>query len=615
MVVKTAVEIEPFILVGGLDQVSSALTLKPGVARDALNFECGINGGYTRIAGYERFDGRPSPSAQGYWVLKPTITGTIVVGNTVTGATSAATGVVAAIDTVTVPGTAYLVITKLTGTFTAAGENIKVGAATVGHIPGAESRNGAPNAKQDVLYTTAAANIYRADILVVPGSGPILGVWMYNDITYAFRNNAGGTAAVMYKATGSGWTLVTTPALSPGGRYEFCNGNFGGTSALLKMFGCDGVNKGFSFDGTTFTQLTTGMALDKPNHVEFHKNYLFFAFDASLQHSSIGDPGTWSVVTGAAELALGETITNIKSYIGSNSYVGQSAANAMLIHTTGKTYILYGSSNTDFSLAKHSDTQGAAVGTAQIADQPYYLSDFGIVNLSTTQAYGNFEAETISELINPFLVQERTRATASCIVRAKSQYRVFFSDGYCIFVTFVNSKVVGLMCCNLGIPIRNVVSLKKSDNSEAIFCGSDSGYIYQMEKGPNFDGAAILAYCNLAFAAFKTPRLIKRFRKAIVEIKGNGYLEYSVSADLGWASTQISPSPAVGAMAALAATTWDVFNWDQFFWDGVSNAPNEIPLDGSAENIGLKFVSSSDSFQSFTISSVMLAFTPRRQLR
>ena len=36
---------------GGLDLVTPTLSLPPGVARDALNFEASITGGYTRIAG------------------------------------------------------------------------------------------------------------------------------------------------------------------------------------------------------------------------------------------------------------------------------------------------------------------------------------------------------------------------------------------------------------------------------------------------------------------------------------------------------------------------------------------------------------------------------------
>ena len=92
------------------------------------------------------------------------------------------------------------------------------------------------------------------DIQQVPGSGNVLGVWVYNDVTYAFRNNAAGTAACMYKASGTGWQLVTTPTLLPGGKYECVNANFGGTAAMKKMYGCDSVNKAFQFDGTTFTQ-------------------------------------------------------------------------------------------------------------------------------------------------------------------------------------------------------------------------------------------------------------------------------------------------------------------------------------------------------------------------
>mgnify|MGYP000966022289 CR=1 FL=1 len=43
---------------GGLDQVTPTLSLPPGFVRRSTNFEASITGGYTRIAGYERFDGR-----------------------------------------------------------------------------------------------------------------------------------------------------------------------------------------------------------------------------------------------------------------------------------------------------------------------------------------------------------------------------------------------------------------------------------------------------------------------------------------------------------------------------------------------------------------------------
>lgn len=610
------VETEYFPLTGGTDQTSPTLSLQPGVCRDALNFELATTGGYTRIVGFERYDGRPRPSEQSYWVLTGTIANTVNPGDTIQGATSGATGVVCYLDANTTPGLTYIAITKLTGSFHVGGEIIKKAAVNVGTITGPESRAQAPTPATDVAYQKGAADIYRNDIGMVPGSGQILGVWVYNDVVYAFRNNAGATAANMWKASAGGWVAVTTPTLQPGGHYEFVNANFGGATGTLKMYGCDSVNKAFQFDGTTFTQITTGMSIDAPNHIEYHKNYLWLAFGASLQFSPLGNPtGTWTVVLGAGELALGENITSIRSYIGDNSYIGTESTNALLIHTTSTTQVLYGSSASDFSLAKHSATAGGVQGSVQIIDQPYYLSDLGVVNLQVTQAYGNFLMTSLSQLLNPFIIQERTRVTTSCVVRGKSQYRLFFNDDYALFVTFLNGKVMGMMICNYGMPIRCVASCKMSDNSEVIYCGSDSGYVYQMEKGPNFDGQPIFSYVNLAFASFKTPRIRKRWRKAVLEVRGTGYLEYNVSADISWGSTDLAVTRPVLQSAPLSGTPWDTFVWDQFFWDGVNNAPSEVDLDGTGENVALRFVSYSDQFASFTLMSAILHYSMRRQLR
>jgi len=185
---------------GGLDQVTPTLSLAPGVARRAANFECSITGGYTRIAGYERFDGRPSPSAANYNILVLTFTATVTVGQTVTGSVSGATGRVIVVNT------ASLVITRETGTF-AAGDVLNNGSGFVGTITSVEGV--AADGLLDAQYQNLAADNYRADITVVPGSGSVLGVAYYNGTVYAWRNNAGGTAAVMHKSTSAGWVAIT----------------------------------------------------------------------------------------------------------------------------------------------------------------------------------------------------------------------------------------------------------------------------------------------------------------------------------------------------------------------------------------------------------------------
>ncbi len=187
---------------GGLDVVTPPLFIKPGFVREAQNREQSINGGYTRIEGYERSDGRPSPSAAAYAVIQATITGTIAVSDTVTGGTSAATGLVVALTSNTV------VVTKVTGTFVTA-ETLTVAAVTQATSTSTAITDGASTVKLHAQYKNLAADQYRADILAIPGSGSVLGFWVFDDIRYGWRNNAGGTASVMHKQTASGWSAVT----------------------------------------------------------------------------------------------------------------------------------------------------------------------------------------------------------------------------------------------------------------------------------------------------------------------------------------------------------------------------------------------------------------------
>lgn len=57
--------------------------------------------------------------------------------------------------------------------------------------------------------TVAAREAQRALIQAVPGSGPVRGVFILNGLTYAFRDNIGGTAEVMYVQSISGWQAIT----------------------------------------------------------------------------------------------------------------------------------------------------------------------------------------------------------------------------------------------------------------------------------------------------------------------------------------------------------------------------------------------------------------------
>lgn len=667
---------------GGLDLVTAPLARKPGVARVAQNFEAEILGGYRRVAGYERFDGRVKPSDASYSIISATITTVPALGDTLTGATSAATGIIIAL-----PGGSF-VITKVTGTFVN-GENLNVGGPTIAVATSAAIPESASTRKLHAQYKNLAADKYRADITVVTGESRILGGFWLNDVCYAFRNNVGSTAAALFKSTAGGWSAValgrkllwTTAGagaqindndtvtgatsgatgvvkramlesgtwvtgsgklvfasitgafvngeniqvggvtkvvsngadsaitLLPSGRYECLKENFGGATITKRVYGVDGVNPGFEFDGTTFCPIKTGMASDTPSHVIAHKKHLVFAFGSSLQHSGIGTPYMWTVLSGATELAMGDTITGFAEQSGSAD------GGALAVFTRNRLSILYGSSASDWNLVAFRDELGAYEHTIQDIGFSVFLDDRGVTDIRTSQAFGNFSHNALSEQVRTLINTSRTLAVASSISRDRNQYRLYFSDGTALYFTVAGSKVVGIMPIRFTNVVRCVWTSEKNDGSEVMFFGSDSGYVFQMDKGTSHDGADIEYFLELAYNFCGSPRVQKVFRDVMLEVSGTGYAEFYAGFSLGYGSADIVQPLEQIATADFSDLQWDSFTWDQFYWDGETLAPSVLKMGGEAVNYSLTFRGTSDYFEPFTLTGAITQYTPRRRMR
>ena len=665
---------------GGLDQVTPTLSLPAGVARRAANFECSITGGYTRIAGYERFDGRPNPSDANYNILVCTFISSVSVGATITGALSAATGKVIFVDATTI------VTTKETGTFLN-GEIVRISSTNVATISVVQGVSA--DGLTDATYRNLAADDYRADITLVPGSGRILGVSFYNGVVYAWRNNSGGTAAVLYKSSTSGWINVplgkelrfntgtalfldgdtvtgassgatgvvarvvlqsgtagagtaagrlilssstgtftsgenltvsggvkakaggaaTQITLAPSGRYETVVANFGGGTANYKIYGADGVNRGFEFDGTTFVPIETGMAVDTPNHIAFHKQHLFLSFGASLQFSGLGYPYQWSPLLGAGELAMNAQVTNLLTL------PGDQTSGALAVYTRSDTSVLYGTSSANFSLSTFNTGTGAIAYTAQNMDQAYVLDDRGIVSLGTTLNFGNFLPASLTMNLRPFIQQNRDTAAGSLVNRDKGQYRIFFSNGNALYLTVLNGKLLGSMPVQFAHAVSCCVEGETPTGNTSQFFGSTNGFVYRLDAGTSFDGDPIPANLNLVFTSTGSPRMLKRYRKASVELTGNSYTEIQFGYDLGYRTNAIDQPLDETYENDLRSGFWDSMIWDNFVWDGTDISPSEIEVNGTAENMSVRISSNSDLFPQFTVNSIIVHYTPRRGLR
>jgi hypothetical protein len=665
---------------GGLDQVTPTLSLPPGVARRAANFECSITGGYTRIAGYERFDGRPSPSAANYLILVCDITGSLEPNDLITGSVSAATAKVIAV------AGSDVVITRVVGEFVA-GDLLNVSGNFEAEVTLVQGP--AADGLLDATYRSMAANEYRASIQAVPGSGNVLGAAIYNGTVYAWRNNTGGTAAEMYKSTTGGWVKVNLGfelkfdhgshaivdgntvtghtsgasgvvrrvvlesgswssndaagrlifasitgtftnneqlrvgathcahadgtqaaiALAKDGRVSTVVANFGGGTANYRLYGADGKNRAFEFDGTTYVPLKTGMAVDTPEHIAFHKQHLFLSFGASLQFSALGDPYQWSPLLGAGELAMNAVITNLLVLPGDQS------SGALAVYTRSDTSVLYGTDSNSFQLSTFNSGTGARAYTAQNMDQAYALDDRGIMALGTSLNFGNFLPTALTMNIRPFIEQRISLACASTVNRIKGQYRVFFSDATAVYLTVLNGKLLGSMPVQFLRPALCTAEGEASTGEAVSFFGSNDGFVYQMDRGTSFDGVAIAANIGLVYNSVKSPRILKTFRHASVELTGDSYCEIAFGYDLAYRSPALSPAADTTYANDLRSPYWDSMIWDNFVWDGTDIAPSEVGLEGTAENMAVRISSVSALFQPFTVNNIIVHYTPRRGLR
>jgi len=674
------------VFVGGLDEETPTLSLKPGraVARFAVNYEAVATpgGGYARIGGYERYDGRARPSDATYAIIQVvSFTNVPTSGQTLTGGTSGATA------TVIATGSNYIVVTQITGTFTTS-EALTVGATPIGT---ATPQTVTISSKLNAQYLNLAADVYRALIGAVPGSGAVYPVALSNSgvlNVFAFR----GTG--LYKASGSGWTavtlynevsftvgtgtepadgttltqgantatikrtvtesgswaggtaagrfIVTTPApgnfaagaatapgatftlsgvqtaitITAGGRYEFVVRNFGGRTTTRRIYGCDSINRGFEFDGEVYVPLKTNTTPDTPKHVQVHLQHLMFAIGSSVVSSGPGLPYRFNGTDGGAEIACGDDVTGLIVL------PGISGNATLLIDRRNSKGILYGSASAGDDKWRLLDfnADNAAGGlhySQQVLTDALSLDDAGIISLRAAQELSGFSPATLTYHIQKFITSKRGLLTCSSVHRTKSQYRLFFSDGSGLWTTLVNGKVVGAMPILYSNALAGVWNCETASGEELTFAGAASGgYVYQLDRGSSFDGGNIDALLVLAWDHKKSPRTVKSYRRASIEITSNYYASIGFAHRVGYGQAKYAqPGQQSYETNFSGVPNWDSISWDAFTWDGNTLSPTEVKMTGDGENVEVTLSSTTDIIYPYTLNSVVTHFFRRRSLR
>jgi len=662
---------------GGMDEITPILSTPKGFARKSVNYESSVLSGYTRIMGYERYSGQPAPSdAIAYVLFIDAFVNVPAVGDSINGVTSLATGVVAYVTT------DYIVYTKLVGTFLA-GESIHSGALTIGNNSAASSPI---SAEQKAFNLSTAADIYRADISTVPGSGPCQGGFIYNDTVYAFRANLAGTLTLLYKDSPTGWVNVpfyrevrfsaggaippqdgdiltqgattsvikrviletgtwlsgsatgrlviatggfiagaatsgavtftldspdTAITMLPGGKIESEINTFTGGALDSRVYGADGVNRAFEFDGDTLAPIETKSTIDAPKHIHIHENMLFLSIKEQLIYSAPGLPYNYTALSFSGSYATRYDITGLQTMPGDQT----SAAMMVTSRANEGVYMLYGKGQTSFVFTPFLSGGGAFDYTIQNMSQTYMFDDRGIIGLQTTLNYGNFEAISLSYHVNKFVNLHKNLVSCSILDRKKSQYRLFFSDGNGLYMTVLNGQLHGIMPVQFPHHIFNVISGRFSNGDDGAFLCTNDGYVMQMEKGTSFDGADINAKLEMVYDQTGSSRIIKRYRKCALEVEGDLFAKIGFGYKLGYNKSNISQPSNKDYQSSVDPVQWDHFTWDAFRWDGKDISPLEVEMGGSAENVSLVFSSGTNYISSYSINTATIHYTARRGIR
>lgn len=677
MMPKVQTDTDYFAFSGGLVTESPALSVPPGSVLLSKNYVPSVSGGYQRIGGYESFSGKARPSDATYTAVACTLTSTPAVGATVT--IGAATGYFLAAVT------DGCLLVNVSGTIPAS-TSMTVSAVSVGTTASDVDLAFTVTREDDAQYRYDGSEIIRALISPPSGSGPIRGIHIYNGFVYCWRDNAGGTAGIMWKSSTSGWTQVTTYyevtfsnantsvaesdvltqggvtstiyrlyvetgslasgtntgrmvvsapsggnyaagaasstgggsltlggvqtalAFSAGGRYVCQNYNFYGNADSLRMYFCNGLDRAFEFDGSTVAPINSGASPDKPKYLCCHRKYLYLTQFSSVLNSSVGTPHRFVTSEGAAETAVGDTVTGLVSLPGE----------ALGVFSRNSSNAIIGASSATFSLQPIRGDVGAVDYTVQAMSDTYFFDDRGVMSIRAAQEYGNFTDAALSSRIQRRITAMQSSSVSvvgAYVNRTKGHYVILKNDGTGLVMAVRNGKVSGFLEIEYPFTPSCMTSGEDAYGVERVFVGDTDGNVYEMDVGSSFDGEAIEAFIKIFYWHQKSPRLLKHYRKAILEMESVLYSPITCLVEFSYGNPDIAAANAVAFDGESPGGTLDSTLMTGFFFDGADVVQPEIPIRRSGTNMSMTFSSDTALDLGHTLQGAVIHFTPRRLQR
>ena len=216
---------------------------------------------------------------------------------------------------------------------------------------------------------------------------------------------------------------------------QFITANFYGDERMDSMYGVNGVDRAFSYNGEYFYKIYTQADADKdrPRHVAYHHAHLALGYkEGRVDVSVAGEPWNFSGLDGASSWGIGDSVTGMIPLSG--TVLGIFCDNSVIG--------LSGTTVDNFATQVISPRMGALEYTVVDMGYPVYANSYGIYTLNQTQQYGDFLgnplSQDISTWIRPRLNTDPTALASVNMaypVRSKNQYRLSFTDNHILTMT------------------------------------------------------------------------------------------------------------------------------------------------------------------------------------
>lgn len=368
-----------------------------------------------------------------------------------------------------------------------------------------------------------------------------VGMEMYSDATPNGLFIGQVTSYPDYNLLPAASAMVTA-----GSKYQTILHNFYENEEAEAIYGVTGAGPAFVFDGESFAFMKTPLivSVDKPRHIAAHDNRLALGYATGhVVLSAVGVPNDFSGVDGASSWGTGDAVTGLQTLQG----------NVLGVFSEASIRSIEGSSADDGIMRVISSTTGCREYTLQNIIGPYFVDNRGVSNIETSDRYGDFSMERVTDPIKTW-IQDRiqninaisrldTLPVHSVAIRNKNQYRVYFADGYSLVLYW---RTDGKVACTImhydptALGISYVPTFITSDvlsgGRERIIMGCADGKVWVVDEAEAICDIGTVSYPNCYFIVNpvnfgKPDRSHKVYH---VELQGQFYGAQTVEA---WADT------------------------------------------------------------------------------